>query len=120
LANILIVDDEALVSNILSEMFKLNKHNTFTAFNVPHAMALLELNWVDLIILDLSMPGKDGSYLLSYLDDNYPGIKVIIFSGLELGTHPLRDTIDSKCECFVPKTTSLGILQNKVEEALKN
>ena len=46
------------------------------------AVQLLQLRPVDLLVLDLQMPGKDGFYVLAFLQKNRPGLPVILLSGM--------------------------------------
>ena len=48
------------------------------------AVQLLQHRPIDLLILDLQMPGKDGFYVLSYLQKNRPGLPVILLSGMSI------------------------------------
>ncbi len=55
---ILIVDDTETNIDILVEL--LEEYNLLVALNGPDALALLEENSVDLVLLDIMMPGMDG------------------------------------------------------------
>jgi DNA-binding NtrC family response regulator len=119
MVTILVVDDDFYVLDTIYKLLEFNSYNVLKAVNVAHAMALLELNFVDLIILDLSMPRKDGTYLFSYLEENYPGTKVIVYSGLDIKTHPEKDLILSKSSGFVSKGKDVNILLKKINKVLK-
>lgn len=56
---ILIVDDEAMMTELLSDYLGEEGYETYTADNASRALALLPQN-PDLIILDINMPGVDG------------------------------------------------------------
>ena len=63
--HILVVDDEAEVRELLREYLGKQGFRISTAENVPTARALIDglADGVDLVILDLRMPGEDGLVL---------------------------------------------------------
>ncbi|MBL6449383.1 response regulator transcription factor [Fulvivirga sp. 29W222] len=80
--NILIVDDHhmfleglaALLANIQ------DVHLTGTLKNGKEALEFLESNTVDVVIMDISMPGMDGIELNKLIKDSYPHIKTMVLS----------------------------------------
>lgn len=70
LATILVVDDDNDIRTLLSELLKKNEFNTLIAKNgtemVDHLNNINNVN-IDLIILDVMMPGEDGLSLLKRL-----------------------------------------------------
>ena len=80
--NILIVDDHAVVREglkfILAEADDLNV--IAEAGNAPDAMALLRKRPCDLVLLDLSLPGKTGVELLKMIRDELPKVRVLVLS----------------------------------------
>lgn len=84
--NILIVDD--LPKNIeqISAIVKSSMDfiNIYKAYNGLDALDVISQNNIDLIILDLALPKKDGLEVLTELKSNskYKDIPVIIYSGI--------------------------------------
>ncbi len=80
--NILIVDDHAVVREGLK--FILAKAHDLDviaeAGNAPDAMALLRKHPCDLVLLDLSLPGKTGVELLKMIRDELPKVRVLVLS----------------------------------------
>ena len=58
--NVLIVDDEASVRHLIECLLKEMEYNTHHASNGKEALEILKKTSVDLIILDLLLPGKHG------------------------------------------------------------
>ncbi len=79
--SILIVDDDINLCTILSEELKEIGYQTHFVTNADKTFQYLdEGNRVDLILLDLVMPDKDGFYVLKKLkEDNY-NVKVIVLT----------------------------------------
>ncbi len=78
--SILIVDDDIKLCATLSE--DLNEIGYFTHFvtNVEDALNYLKTSNVDLILLDLKMPEKDGFHLLNHVKKNSADIKIIVLT----------------------------------------
>jgi DNA-binding NtrC family response regulator len=78
--SILIVDDDFKLCATLSE--DLSEIGYFTHFvtNVEDALDYLSNSNVDLILLDLKMPVKDGFHLLANVKKLSPKIKVIVLT----------------------------------------
>ena len=56
--------------------------NIFTANNYEEAIALLKLQKLQIILLDIQLPDKSGIDLLKFVTKEYPAVKVIMFSNL--------------------------------------
>jgi sigma-B regulation protein RsbU (phosphoserine phosphatase) len=84
--NILIVDDMAvnrkLIKAVLKEMQGIDFYDAEDGFQ---AIKEVEDNDIDLIILDLMMPGKDGFEVLKELkaDPNFKEIPIVVYSGMD-------------------------------------
>jgi DNA-binding NtrC family response regulator len=61
---ILIVEDDAVVRNLLQSIFARNKHPVSTAGSLAEATVQLEKEQFDLMMLDLRLPDGDGLRLL--------------------------------------------------------
>ena len=81
--NILVVDDDNLVSQVLCIHLEKIGHNTSNVDNAHTALQIIKQssNAWDLIITDEIMPKMRGSKLLTIIKEKYPNIKVIIYSG---------------------------------------
>jgi two-component system cell cycle response regulator len=60
MAKVLIVDDEITTVDMLSKALQLFGHEPIPAYGGEHALRSLEEETLDLILLDLMMPGMDG------------------------------------------------------------
>lgn len=58
--NILVVDDEFHVREMLADMLSGNGYRIFTADGGDAAMRILDEQPMDLVLLDVNMPGKNG------------------------------------------------------------
>jgi DNA-binding response OmpR family regulator len=67
---ILVVDDDELTRQVLSSYFENEGYNVLCATTAEEAEEVLALGAVDLILLDIRMPGKDGLTLTRELRVN--------------------------------------------------
>ena len=65
---ILIVDDEKEVVRMLESFFRLKGYDTITAYNGEEAMQKVSMN-PDLILLDINMPGMEGTEVCQKIRD---------------------------------------------------
>ena len=78
---VMVVDDSKLfrqrVTCLLNER---NLHPVLQACNYEEAVEWLLTTTVNLVLLDISMPGKNGIELLKLIRNRYPGTKVWMIS----------------------------------------
>lgn len=65
MAKILIVEDELPINQLIRKNLSLTGHQCTQAFDGNEAIALLDQNHFDLIILDIMLPGADGYEVLA-------------------------------------------------------
>jgi DNA-binding NarL/FixJ family response regulator len=79
---VLIVDDSFIIqqriSEILSEVSCVTDVKIASGFE--EAVSVLQKNKVDLALLDINLPGKNGIQLLMYIRENFPLIKTIMLT----------------------------------------
>lgn len=61
---ILIVEDDESIHKLLEEILSIEKYNILNAYSGTEALLILEKNKVDLILLDLMIPGLSGEELI--------------------------------------------------------
>ena len=77
----MVIDDEPEICNILKEFLEGLGYQVFTANSGPEGLKLISQNVVDVLILDLNMPGMHGLDVLKKVKHTYPDISVIILTG---------------------------------------
>lgn len=81
---VLIVDDEEIVCRGLSQFVKWAEHG-FEVAGIAHsaddALTLAEKLPIDVVFMDIRMPGKSGLELLKILHLEAPAVKCVILSG---------------------------------------
>jgi putative two-component system response regulator len=91
--HIVATDDEAAIRKVMTIMLKRAGYVVSTCSNGNELLALLQKSSVDLILLDIKMPGISGIDLLSRIKIDYPTIPVVMvtaFGDLETGIKAMR------------------------------
>ena len=82
IANVLLVDDEVEFVEAFSERLGLRDVAISKAFNGEEALQVLETNKdIEIVILDVKMPGMDGIETLAEIKKKCPLVEVIMLSG---------------------------------------
>lgn len=78
---ILVVDDEAQIRTMLTQMLEQEGYEVHTAENGEEGFALVGRYSFDLVITDMIMPVKDGLKFIMELVRDYPDLKILAISG---------------------------------------
>ena len=78
---ILIVDDEVALGKLASELLSQEGYRVFVVDNGKSAMLILQQEHIDLLLTDIIMPEMDGYQLASFVQENYPEMKIQLVSG---------------------------------------
>ncbi len=78
---ILIVDDEKGILETLSEILQDEGYETFLSEDAEHGLDILEKESIDLVFLDVWLPGISGIDAIKYIKEKHGDIPVIMISG---------------------------------------
>jgi DNA-binding NtrC family response regulator len=116
--SILLVDDEKDFVEMLSLRLTENKESVFSASNGKECLEIIEKNSIDVIILDLKMPGMDGIQTLKEIKARSPLIEVIMLTG-----HGTAETAVDGMKLgafdYLLKPCDFDILMQKLDAARK-
>jgi DNA-binding NtrC family response regulator len=87
---VLVVDDERLIADTLSEILNHSGFDAVPAYNGNAAMAVIEQDCPDIVISDVIMPGINGVDLAKYVSDTCSDTRVFLLSG-QAATSDLLD-----------------------------
>ncbi len=116
---ILLVDDEEMVINVSREILDTLGYRVIVARNGQEAIDIYKARQeeIDLVILDMIMPGMGGSETFNVLKEINPRIKVILSSGYSIDGRP-ANMLDRGCRAFIQKPYSMGDLSQKIRGVL--
>ena len=78
---VLVVDDEAVIRRSLRRRLRYEGWRVFEAASGPAALAVLEREPCDLVVLDIKMPGMDGMEVLQRIRAERPSVAVVMHTG---------------------------------------
>jgi DNA-binding response OmpR family regulator len=81
MANILLVDDDALVADMLKQVLKRAGHSVKLAHDGEEAATILNSFEPDVMVTDILMPKKSGTTLISEVRSAHPNMEIIAISG---------------------------------------
>lgn len=117
---IIIADDHPLFRGALKQAVS----GIFTQLRVIEAGSLEEAiaslgseTEVDLVLLDLKMPGVSGFSGLNFLRSQFPAVPVVVVSGTEEPT-TIRTCMEFGASGFIPKTTSIEMMNTAIRAVL--
>ena len=74
--NILIVEDDITIHNLIKEILENEQYKVLNAYSGTEALMIIEKEKLDLILLDLMLPGLNGEKIIKIIKD----IPVIVIS----------------------------------------
>ncbi len=115
---ILIVDDEQSIRRLLSRKLSSDGFSCQEASDADQAIELINKGSVELVLLDINMPGKSGVELLSEIEAHHPDIAVIMVTGVtDIST--AVNCIRAGAYSYLTKPFSLDEVSLNVERALE-
>jgi DNA-binding NtrC family response regulator len=115
---VLLVDDEADFVEIMTKRLKKRSFGVEVAYSGPQALEVLaKTEKVDIVLLDVKMPGMDGIEALSKIKEHSPLVEVIMLTG--------HATVDSAVEGlklgafdYLMKPCDIKVLMQKLNSAM--
>jgi len=119
MSTVLVVDDDPDVREILSEYIGLEGHRVIEAGDATSARRVLAHDKVDLIFLDVLMPGESGTALCHSIKDDPEcrDIKVILLTGFD-GERAWQQGMRSGADIFLVKPVNRQRIKVLLEELL--
>jgi DNA-binding NtrC family response regulator len=118
LRTVLVVDDEAEVRNLLSELLTRCDYEVVTAANGVEAVAALSETPPDLVLLDLTLPGVSGLEVMKRIQSTMPSTPVIILSGTPDSAAALT-AVRMGAYAYLPKPFEFEHLQRLLHGTLR-
>ncbi len=116
--HVLIVDDERGSRESLKAVFS-RDYKVTTAASAAEASQFLSEDKVDLILLDVIMPDKDGLAFLKEIQNQYPDVPVVMVSA-STSVRPVVEAIRAGAYDYVTKPFDIEDVQRLAERALES
>jgi len=116
---ILLVDDEEAILEVSKELLEMLGYKVFTAANGQEAVDLYreKQGEIDLVILDMIMPGLSGSETYNHLKRINPHLRVLLASGYTI-TKETSKILNNGPNSFIQKPYTIDDLSVKIRELL--
>ncbi len=116
---ILIIDDEDMIIDVTSRMLKKLGYKFLIAQSGHEALELFaaEKNHIDLVILDMIMPGMGGKDTYEALKKINPDVKILLSSGYSISGEAM-ELINHGCNGYIQKPFSYAQLSLRMREIL--
>ncbi len=114
---VLLVDDELEFTAALAERLGLRGMDVRTAASGEEALRILGSDRPHVVVSDVKMPGFGGIKLLKCIQKNYPGIQVILLTGMSYGFDVAEAKRLGAFDCLT-KPLNIGELIARINEAV--
>ena len=116
-AKVLIVDDEWEFASALAERLTLRDYEAKAVYCAEDAITAARSEPLDVVLLDLKIPGMSGFELLGIIKQFNPDIEVIILTGQM--TDNVKPEITAEVFEFIIKPVEINELTVKIDNAMK-
>lgn len=119
--NILLVDDDTMILTAASEMLKILGYTVYQAGSGQEAVSIYaqKNELIDLIILDMILPGINGAQTLRMLQEINPQVRVILSSGYSMQGE-VQKVMESGCLGFIQKPYIFADLSTIVHRTIRH
>ena len=112
---IAIIDDDIYIGNMLEEILQKQGYEVLRAYSGTEALYLLAHKRLDLVLLDLMLPGLSGEEVLPHISD----IPVIVLSA-KIDVQDKINMLLGGAVDYVTKPFDIGELLARIEVQLRN
>jgi PAS domain S-box-containing protein len=117
---ILVVDDDALVAELLADLLAIDGHQVDTAPNGVVALTKLRERTYDLIVSDVKMPELDGPGLYGEVERRHPGLRRrFVFITGDLLSRETKEFLEQTGAPHFSKPVALEDVRRAVQRALR-
>jgi two-component system cell cycle sensor histidine kinase/response regulator CckA len=116
---VLLVDDEHMIIEIGEALLTKLGYRVMVAGSGEEAVELFHRDGsaIDLVILDMVMPGMDGREVFKHIREICPAMPVILSSGYALSGQA-EQIMESGCNGFIQKPFNVSELSQKIQQVL--
>ena len=116
---VLVVDDEDIVREIGAEILATHGYTTLTAESGEEAIRIYAANQnkIDIVIMDLNMPGMGGFNCIRELKVLDPKVCILVASGY-IPTESIKQATELGADGFISKPFQMTKLLKKIQETL--
>lgn len=114
---ILVIEDDKMIQNALGELLKVNGYHVFQAYNGMEGIDKFRKDKVDLILLDIMMPEKDGFDVCKEIRE-ISQVPIIILTALDEEEAEVK-CFDLKADDYIVKPYSVRVVLKRIEAVFR-
>jgi two-component system KDP operon response regulator KdpE len=119
LQRVLVVDDEPPIRRFLRTSLMSHGYHVLEAEDGPSARAVLRLNAIDVMVLDLGLPGLDGFEIIKQMREAGSALPIIVLSSRTDEAGKVR-ALDMGADDYVTKPFGMDELLARLRAALRH
>jgi signal transduction histidine kinase len=118
---ILLIDDEKMILEVGLELLEELGYTVLSAMSGQEAIDVFQKDQdnIDLVIMDMIMPGMGGGETFDRLKEINPEVKVLLSSGYSINGQATK-IIRRGCDGFIQKPFNMNQLAEKIQKILVN
>lgn len=119
-ANILLVDDEGSIRRSIKDFLTDRiTCDIYEAENGLDALEKIEHNKIDLLVIDIKMPGISGIDVIKKVKSVAPDLPILVMTKWD-SSHVIDEAMKQGAIDYVPKPISMTVLNPKIKEILES
>jgi DNA-binding response OmpR family regulator len=115
---IMVVDNEPDIVDLTRTVLEIGGYQVIPAYSGEECLKKIEDEDVDLILLDIMMPGMSGWDVFNRIKDKYDSVKVAFMSVLEISDKRKQVLLDEGLSDYIMKPFDKDTLLDKVDSIL--
>jgi CheY-like chemotaxis protein len=116
---IMVVDNEPDIVDLTRTVLELGGYNVVAAHSGEECLKLLEKEKVDLVLLDIMMPGMSGWDVFNRINKKSTKIKVAFMSVLEISDKRKQVLIEEGLADYIMKPFDKDTLLDRIDKILE-
>ena len=116
---VMVVDNEPDIVDLTRTVLELGGYTVVPSYSGEEALRRLEKEKVDLVLLDIMMPGMSGWDVFNRINKKSPNIKVAFMSVLEISDKRKQVLIEEGLADYIMKPFDKDTLLDRVDKILE-
>lgn len=117
---IMVVDNEPDIVDLTRTVLEIGGYSVVPAYSGEECLRKLDKEQVDLVLLDIMMPGMSGWDVFNRIKKKSPKVKVAFMSVLEISDKRKQVLLDEGLADYIMKPFDKDTLLSRVDNILKD
>jgi len=117
---IMVVDNEPDIVDLTRTVLEIGGYEVIPSYSGEECLKILDKNKIDLILLDIMMPGMSGWDVFNRIKKKYSKTKIAFMSVLEISDKRKKVLLDEGLSDYIMKPFDKESLLNKIDKILKD